>query len=670
MKNIRLWRCVAVALCVLFALSVAAAFAEEVDLAELLDCAEKGDADAQCRLGIMLLTGQNFKKDEEQAVYWFKKSAGQGNVEAQILLAFSYFEGVERDEARAFKLAKTIAEKDPGSINIKNIHGVEEIYSSVEELVAAAQIILGVTYYEGRGGVQKDLEQAEYWFDKAVGHASEPFKKEAERILKKVRAEIRAEKARKEVNSPDNIIKRAESGDTDAQFTLGMMYYNGENVKQDYEQAFYWLKKATDKRPTTRSRGLLAYMYLKGIGCRKDDEQAFKMFKEISEQNESDVVQEMTFLDGYALDALRGAQLNLGLMYADGIGTNQDLEKAEFWLNKVAEHSGEDIKKEAKKALENIRAKKAQTPTAPAQSQSQPAQRRAMTDAEFIKLCEFGTAQEVAEAIRNGANVNAKNKYGWTALMYASRDNPNPEVITALVKAGADVNVKDNNGLTALDLAEGNNALKGTDAIRLLGGSPAQSQQPQPAQRGALTDAEYKQMLKDYPDFAKADKALNAAWARAKKSMKAKDFEALKQEQVKWISGGRDAQARELMNGFTTREDAYATVTLARAYYVAHRAKGEMLMLAIPTGNKINVRSKPVNGKVLYQVSNDYGDDGEGGDFLIVDGNPVKGGGENWHKVLYRVSVNEGAAEKANGFIVGRFIRLEPLPILDWRYAN
>ena len=75
-------------------------------------------------------------------------------------------------------------------------------------------------------------------------------------------------------------------------------------------------------------------------------------------------------------------------------------------------------------------------------------------------------------------------------------------------------------------------------------------------------------------------------------------------------------------------------------------------MLAIPTGNKINVRSKPVNGKVLYQVSNDYGDDGEGGDLLIVDGNPVKGGGENWHKVLYRVNVNEGAAEKANGFIV------------------
>ena len=311
----------------------------------------------------------------------------------------------------------------------------------------------------------------------------------------------------------------------------------------------------------------------------------------------------------------------------------------------------------------------------PAEPTPQPTQSGVMTDEEFLKLCRSGTAQEVAEAIRNGANVNAKNKYGWTALMYASRDNPNPEVITALVKAGADVNVKDKNGLTALDLAEGNNALKGTDAIRLLGGSPVQSQQPQPAQRGALTDAEYKQMLKD-PDFAKAERSLNAAWESAKKSMKAKDFETLEQEQARWLSSGRDAEARECEtrvltnNNWEKKTYAYATVTLARAYYVAHRARGEMLMLAIPTGNKINVRSKPVNGKVLYQVSNDYGDDGEGGDLLIVDGNPVKGGGENWHKVLYRVNVNEGAAEKANGFIVGRFIRLEPLPILDWRYAN
>ncbi len=40
-----------------------------------------------------------------------------------------------------------------------------------------------------------------------------------------------------------------------------------------------------------------------------------------------------------------------------------------------------------------------------------------MSDSDFIKLCASGSAQQVADAIKNGANVNAKskeNKIAWT----------------------------------------------------------------------------------------------------------------------------------------------------------------------------------------------------------------------------------------------------------------
>ena len=83
----------------------------------------------------------------------------------------------------------------------------------------------------------------------------------------------------------------------------------------------------------------------------------------------------------------------------------------------------------------------------------------------FLQLCAIGSYQEVANAIKAGANVNAKDDSGWTALMIAAANNQNPEVITALLKAGANINAKDKHGWTALDYARDNN---NTAAIKCL----------------------------------------------------------------------------------------------------------------------------------------------------------------------------------------------------------
>ena len=61
----------------------------------------------------------------------------------------------------------------------------------------------------------------------------------------------------------------------------------------------------------------------------------------------------------------------------------------------------------------------------------------------FIALCGSGSLQEVVDAIKNGANVNAWTSYEGTPLLVAVR-TPNPDVVTALIKAGADVNARDN----------------------------------------------------------------------------------------------------------------------------------------------------------------------------------------------------------------------------------
>jgi len=45
--------------------------------------AEQGYASAQCNLGWCCESGRGVEKDAEQAVYWYRKAARQGNKSAQ-----------------------------------------------------------------------------------------------------------------------------------------------------------------------------------------------------------------------------------------------------------------------------------------------------------------------------------------------------------------------------------------------------------------------------------------------------------------------------------------------------------------------------------------------------------------------------------------------------------
>lgn len=87
-----------------------------------------------------------------------------------------------------------------------------------------------------------------------------------------------------------------------------------------------------------------------------------------------------------------------------------------------------------------------------------------MSDEDFVELCRFGNARLVEKAIMNGANVNAKDNKGCTALMCAAR-NDKIAIAEILINHGADVNAKDNSGMTALILAVINNC---TDTAQLL----------------------------------------------------------------------------------------------------------------------------------------------------------------------------------------------------------
>lgn len=67
--------------------------------------------------------------------------------------------------------------------------------------------------------------------------------------------------------------KAAEKGNTDAQFNLALMYYNGDGILTDKKQAVYWYTKAAEQE-NAKAQFNLGIMYYLGEGTLTDKKQA------------------------------------------------------------------------------------------------------------------------------------------------------------------------------------------------------------------------------------------------------------------------------------------------------------------------------------------------------------------------------------------------------------
>ena len=240
-----------------------------------------------------------------------ERMAQEGDVEAQMNLAYMYLygvNGVETDYEKSAKYYAMAAEQD-NPIALNN---------------------LGSLYFNGIG-VSKDIRTALGLFQKSADLGNENAalnlafiylsggKKDAERNRRAV-----------------DLLQKAQAKSHIAQFMLGYAYYQGFVVPQNYEKAFALIKKAASaESQIDEAQLLLAQMYQEGFGTVQNYQNA---------------------LDSYRSAAIQGnieAIMTLAEVYANGVICPQNVVMSHALLNVAAAHGVPNAAKLRNKLVKN-----------------------------------------------------------------------------------------------------------------------------------------------------------------------------------------------------------------------------------------------------------------------------------------------------------------------------
>ena len=129
----------------------------------------------------------------------------------------------------------------------------------------------------------------------------------------------------KETVFPRIILKRLIGGDVQlikgnkyAQFNLGVSYFNGQGVPQDYSKAVEWHRRAADQGHVG-AQAALGELYGQGKGVVQDYSKAAVWLRRAADQGH------------------KYAQFRLGYLYVEGAGVPQDFSKAIDWYRRAAD---------------------------------------------------------------------------------------------------------------------------------------------------------------------------------------------------------------------------------------------------------------------------------------------------------------------------------------------
>ena len=377
--------------------------------------AENGSNIAPFILGVMYDKGKgSTPKDNQQAVYWYKKSIAQGddiianNAQRNLDLMYKRYPGLKEkyqpyvyspdnclfevtfpEKPVINKVSNAVTEYEQAElvtedsffrtecIGLTLENPITEIRASLEALGSA----------DGLKNVSiiNDLKDARYISSKMRGYkniAETPTTFNVYAYYKK-KSLLFLTVASKSVNYPTNSMRNfLSSVKVKELFVLEQDIYNNikknlttagidKNVLDKMLQSFNSYEKYIQpaKEGDTDAQYYLGRMYHKGKDVIKNDEMAFLWFERAAEQGhapsqfnlglmydkgESTPVNYKQAYYWYKKAAEQGnpnAQHNLGSKYIFGLGVEKDYKKAKFWYEKARDNSDKYV---TKKAIENI----------------------------------------------------------------------------------------------------------------------------------------------------------------------------------------------------------------------------------------------------------------------------------------------------------------------------
>ena len=118
----------------------------------------------------------------------------------------------------------------------------------------------------------------------------------------------------------NDFIKRVRKNNHHVMYNIGMMYYEGREMRQDKEKAFYWIGLAADKGN-------------EDAGKKRND-----LFREASNAyHDNDIARAFELWSESAAMGNTNAQFNIGNFYYSGEFVQQDYTKAIEWWTRAAE---------------------------------------------------------------------------------------------------------------------------------------------------------------------------------------------------------------------------------------------------------------------------------------------------------------------------------------------
>ncbi|PJO77976.1 sel1 repeat family protein [Neisseria brasiliensis] len=210
--------------------------------------AENGDNDAHAALAEIYLLGQDVERDPQKAQHHAEQAAANNHPQALRLLGdiYRYGLGVAAQPQKAREYYRKAA--DLGDI-------------SAHQKLLSDSALNDHQHYEAAKQTALQRQQAESLYQKAFA------------------AHYGLQRSQSYAEALPLYLQVAELGHTKAKTNLGMMYYSGQGVANDFSQAAQWFESAAEQQDTMAQYNL-ACLYFHGMGVPKNPAKACKWLQQ------------------------------------------------------------------------------------------------------------------------------------------------------------------------------------------------------------------------------------------------------------------------------------------------------------------------------------------------------------------------------------------------------